>query len=637
MSLPHQSNNVTIVIPVWNALWHVQNLCDDLKETILEQAGSDDSEWGAFPNVDIIFVDNNSTDGAREYLREFCKDIDSWTLIENEQNVGFTVAINQGIAKAGIQGQHFVFMNTDIRCGSIDERGEFHLNEAWLPMLVSKANEDPSIGIIAPRLQNKHGHLCGPDAHVADDGDAWLSHVATRDRGQYDSTRVVKDVQYACVMRTRGAMEEIPFLEESMAIYRSDSYDCRMVQRYGYRDVVVFGCVTMTHCVGASRSHTSFNEGQWAEHDTKAFLRSLSFVNNYKDNVVVNGPIGEMTGYSKLCENIIRGLERNNIRVSTFPVRTPQSGRMVEESLILDTCRRQKSIDWNTLIVCPPHDSTRQLGRIKTMATMFECWETPSDWVPILNQMEYVWTFTEWNKESFTQGGVHRPIHVVDTPIDTDIYHPNIEPFRLRQSRDFNILMMFEWGIRKWPDAILQLCKTFNAYDDVSITVRLNGHDAHKQFDRLLAKMPNRKVPIIKAEPVHEYDMGAFYRAHDLVVTVGAEGIGLPFLEATACGVPATALNWGAGGEIGRNFSGLMIDYDAMVDTTGKIGPIYDGAKIGRPDFSHITSTALAVYENNSDYYSEAEIAAALVHEKCNLKTAGRCYAEMLFNPDGDH
>lgn len=57
---------------------------------------------------EIVVVDNNSTDGTREWLKEQ-KDI---VAIFNEENVGFPKGCNIGIAAAGKEND-ILFLNND--------------------------------------------------------------------------------------------------------------------------------------------------------------------------------------------------------------------------------------------------------------------------------------------------------------------------------------------------------------------------------------------------------------------------------------------------------------------------------------------------------------------------------------------
>ena len=73
-----------------------------------------------YKNIELIAIDNDSSDGSRELLREFARDPenrkrfagDSPRLIVNERNMGFSPALNRGIRESS--GDLVMPLNTDI-------------------------------------------------------------------------------------------------------------------------------------------------------------------------------------------------------------------------------------------------------------------------------------------------------------------------------------------------------------------------------------------------------------------------------------------------------------------------------------------------------------------------------------------
>lgn len=73
-----------------------------------------------YPDIELIVVDNCSNDGSTEYLEEFARSEkarkrftgESPVFIKNEDNRGFSPALNLGISKSG--GEYVLSLNTDI-------------------------------------------------------------------------------------------------------------------------------------------------------------------------------------------------------------------------------------------------------------------------------------------------------------------------------------------------------------------------------------------------------------------------------------------------------------------------------------------------------------------------------------------
>ena len=126
-----EKHTVSFVIPNWN---HKQML----SECIASIYSNSD-----FILKDVIVVDNASTDGSNEYTKKIYPDI-RW--IQNETNLGFAKAINQGIS---LSNSDFLFLlNNDIK-----------LMEDTTEKLLALLIENPDIGAAAPALYYPNGKI----------------------------------------------------------------------------------------------------------------------------------------------------------------------------------------------------------------------------------------------------------------------------------------------------------------------------------------------------------------------------------------------------------------------------------------------------------------------------------------------
>jgi O-antigen biosynthesis protein len=91
-----------------------------------------------YPRFELIVVDNDSSDGSREYLRALQPTL-SLTLIENDENLSFSAGNAQGAARA--RGELLLFLNNDVEPF---ERG-------WLRELAALAARD-GVGAVGATL-----------------------------------------------------------------------------------------------------------------------------------------------------------------------------------------------------------------------------------------------------------------------------------------------------------------------------------------------------------------------------------------------------------------------------------------------------------------------------------------------------
>lgn len=178
------------------------------------------------PHVRIILVDNASTDGSSDAVRQHYGS--RVTLIENAQNLGFAAGNNVGIRRALDDGADFILLlnNDTVVAPDFVE----HLHK---PMLSS-----PDIGITAPKI-----YYAEPKNQIWFAGgelSMWRGiarHTGIRetDRGQYDQER---DIDYAtgCAFLVRRAvLEKIGDLDPGYRAYFEDADFCVRARRAGFR------------------------------------------------------------------------------------------------------------------------------------------------------------------------------------------------------------------------------------------------------------------------------------------------------------------------------------------------------------------------------------------------------------------
>ena len=87
------SSRVSVIIPHWNGIEVLSDCLESLQKS-------------TYPNLEIIVVDNASTDGSPDWVSLHYPEI---KLIENNTNLGYAGGCNKG-AKAST-GDYLVFLN----------------------------------------------------------------------------------------------------------------------------------------------------------------------------------------------------------------------------------------------------------------------------------------------------------------------------------------------------------------------------------------------------------------------------------------------------------------------------------------------------------------------------------------------
>ncbi len=209
--------NLSIVIVNWNTR--------DLLATCLESLAASLSR----PDREVIVVDNASSDGSALMVRERFPQV---SLIQNETNVGFARANNQGIQCC--QGRQVLLLNSDTRV----------IGDA-LEQLEAFLEGHPRAGAAGARLLNADGTL-QPSCHpmLTPGREFWrlifldnIFHRVTYGAELWKSSqpRQVEVIKGACLMLRREALSEVGLLDESYFMYTEEVDLCYRLAQAGWQ------------------------------------------------------------------------------------------------------------------------------------------------------------------------------------------------------------------------------------------------------------------------------------------------------------------------------------------------------------------------------------------------------------------
>jgi N-acetylglucosaminyl-diphospho-decaprenol L-rhamnosyltransferase len=198
--------------------------------------------------LEIIVVDNGSTDGSPEMVRTEFPQVH---LMANPDNRGFTAANNQGLAVA--RGRYVLLLNPDTEV----------VGDA-LETLVAFADAHPDVGVVGPQLLNPDGTVQSsrrrfPTLATALLESTWLQPYAPRrllaryyvlDRPD-DKVQDVDWVTGAALMARREAVEQVGPLDEGFFMYSEELDWCRRFRAAGWR-VVYLPTARVIHYEGKS-------------------------------------------------------------------------------------------------------------------------------------------------------------------------------------------------------------------------------------------------------------------------------------------------------------------------------------------------------------------------------------------------
>lgn len=153
-----------------------------------------------YSNFDLLFIDNASTDGSLELLKEI---LPSVSLIKNDVNKGYAYAANQGIENT--KGDFVFLMNPDMI-----------LNETYIENIIKQVSQYKDAGSFGGKLlrfsdlKSKNNIIDSTGIVLFNDIRRPLDRgMQEKDIGQYDETEYVFGINGAAVCYRRTMLNDV--------------------------------------------------------------------------------------------------------------------------------------------------------------------------------------------------------------------------------------------------------------------------------------------------------------------------------------------------------------------------------------------------------------------------------------------
>jgi len=177
---------------------------------------------------EVIVVDNGSQDGSGSEVK---KAFPLVHLIQNEKNMGFAKAVNQGLQRAS--GRYILLLNPDTE-----------VKPETMERLVSFMNAHSDVGIAGAQLLNSDGSKQNSIANFPSLATEllnknllrWLSPERFPGKERiYSEPMNVDSVIGACMMVRREAMEQVGLLDEDYFLFLEETDWCYRMKRAGWK------------------------------------------------------------------------------------------------------------------------------------------------------------------------------------------------------------------------------------------------------------------------------------------------------------------------------------------------------------------------------------------------------------------
>lgn len=188
---------VSVIILNWNGGAYVE-------EAVASILGQN------YPSIELIMVDNGSTDGSLRAIKDRFRD--RLSCIENKTNEGFASGNNTGIRYA--RGAYVALLNNDAVA-----------DVSWITELVAAAEADPQIGMCASKVLNyfERGVIDTAGHLIYRDGLNRGRGRLEKDDGRYDKAREVFFPSGAAALYRKAMLDQVGMFDEDFFAYGEDA------------------------------------------------------------------------------------------------------------------------------------------------------------------------------------------------------------------------------------------------------------------------------------------------------------------------------------------------------------------------------------------------------------------------------
>jgi GT2 family glycosyltransferase len=231
--------DVSVIIVTWNSEQHIRKCLEAVRGRAINLRS------------EIMVVDNFSSDGTVKEVQEFSPTV---ALIENQENLGYAHANNQGIEKS--TGTYVLLLNPDTE-----------IEGNALDLMLKFMDAKPRVGAMGPRLLNPDGSVQAscrefPRFSTLLCEFTGLSRLFRKSRifgrwrmGYFDFDRTIEVDQPmgSCLMLRHETLEQVGAFDESFPMFFNDVDLCYRIKAAGWK-IFFYSEAQVTHYRGASTS-----------------------------------------------------------------------------------------------------------------------------------------------------------------------------------------------------------------------------------------------------------------------------------------------------------------------------------------------------------------------------------------------
>jgi glycosyltransferase involved in cell wall biosynthesis len=299
---------------------------------------------------------------------------------------------------------------------------------------------------------------------------------------------------------------------------------------------------------------------------------------NYQ--VVWRGPVLRAGGLGTASREYVLALHRLGVDVKV----ERKMRRVVRNSKLTYLMKRPYARNKRKILIYHNPPSTIRLNQVRNrfhriiLNTVWETTKIPRNWFPNINKFDAVCVPSRQNVRALRNSGVRIPIFIVPHGVHSSMFTPYNKKLWLKNTAGkFVFVSVFGFQHRKNPETLLRAYwEEFSPKDKVVLVIKTSGyrrHETHKwiknkilRYRKKLGFHAKNTAPIILLPScVNNRQLKGIYRlGNAFVLPTRGEGVGLPFLESLASGVPVIATGWGGHRDFLHAGNSFLVAYKLM-------------------------------------------------------------------------
>jgi glycosyltransferase involved in cell wall biosynthesis len=263
---------------------------------------------------------------------------------------------------------------------------------------------------------------------------------------------------------------------------------------------------------------------------------------------------------------------------------------------------------------------------------IYETYDAPESWIPILNRNDAIIVPSKFNKDVFLMKDIKKEIYHIPHCFDDTLFNSNYV-----KKEKINFLFIASWRQRKGYEILCDVwAKYFYNNTDITLTIKTDKIDIAKEYIKQCYKRYHKKIDISNIEFLNnKYSIEGISKiigeSHFVINPSMGEGFCLPGLFAMACNVPFITTNYSGVLDYATSENSYLLDVDKYLPKPCLDNiPQFKNRKWAIISSETMKKAIFYCIDNYEEMQDRSALAYKYVHENYRYEHIARKFDKML-------